>query len=189
LLENRLQYKDVEDVAARDVLIIRGGISYDLLQESVDAALQAAPTRPFSNLLGEFVWQPISNLSLYSSGQYNTADRYWANINASLALSASGNQLWLGYQFTDARYATQAQLLNVNAGVGLINRWKATASWQYDMLLKLSQQTSLGIQYTHPCWTLGLEAYKTNSPVGTSTSSNFGFRLLLEFKGLGSVGS
>jgi len=189
LLENRLQYKDFEDAAARDVLIVRGGFSYDLLRNSIDTALQAAPTRPFSNLLGELIWQPVRNLSIYNSGQYNTADRYWASINTSLALSASGNQLQLGYQFTDARYATQAQLFNVRAGVGLGNRWKATGSWQYDMLLKLSQQTSLGLQYVHPCWTLGLDAYKTNSPTGTSTSSNFGFRLLLEFKGLGSVGS
>jgi len=189
LLENRLQYKGIGDVPARDVLIVRGGFSYDLLQKSVDAALQAAPARPFSNLLGELIWQPISNMRIYNSGQYNTADRYWANINASLTLSALGNQLQLGYQFTDVRYATQAQLFNVSAGIGLGNRWKATASWQYDMLLNLSQQTSLGLQYNHPCWTLGLDAYKTNSPIGTSTSSNFGFRLLLEFKGLGSVGS
>jgi len=189
LLENRLQFKGLEDDAARDVLIVRGGVSYDLLQQSVDAALQQAPARPFSNLLGELIWQPMSNMRIYSSGQYNTADRYWAIINASLALSALGNQLQLGYQFTDARYATQAQLFHVSAGIGLGNRWKATASWQYDMLFKLSQQTSLGVQYNHPCWTLGIDAYKTNSPTGTSRSSNVGFRLLLEFKGLGSVGS
>ncbi|MDQ6997123.1 MAG: LPS assembly protein LptD [Mariprofundus sp.] len=189
LLENRLQFKELGDAAARDVLIVRGGVSYDLAQKSVDTALKAAPTRPFSNLLGELTWRPTNYISIYNSGQYNTADRYWANVNSSLTLSVSDNQLQVGYRFTDARYTTQAQLFNVRAGVGLAKRWKATGNWQYDMLLKLSQQTSIGIQYTHPCWTVGLDAYKTNSPTGTGTSSNYGFHLLLEFKGLGSVGS
>ncbi|WP_236075195.1 LPS-assembly protein LptD [Mariprofundus sp. EBB-1] len=189
LLENRLQFKELGDAAARDVLIVRGGVSYDLAQKSVDTALKAAPTRPFSNLLGELTWRPVSYIRIYNSGQYNAGDRYWASINSSLTLSVSDNKFKVGYRFTDARYATQAQLFNVSTSVSLVNRWKATGNWQYDMLLKLSQQTSIGIQYTHPCWTVGLDAYKTNSPAGTGTSSNYGFHLLLEFKGLGSVGS
>ena len=189
LLESRLQFKGEGEGAARDVLIVRGGVSYDLLKESIDAALQSAPTRALSNLLGEIIWQPMGNISIYNSGQYNAADRYWASFNSSVSITGSGNQLLVGYQFTDARYATQAQLLNVSGRVELNNRWQANGLWQYDMLLKLSQQTSIGLQYNHPCWTLGFEGYRTNSPVGTSTTSNFGFRLLLEFKGLGSVGS
>ncbi len=190
LLENRLQFNDLDTAVKRDVLIVRTGVSYDLMRTSIDTALQNTPTRPFSNLLGEIIWQPLDNLRLSSSGQYDTAERFWADLNASASLtSADGDHLSVVYKFTDARYTTKVQLLSLNSQIGLNHRWKATANWQYDMLLKLSQRTSLGLQYNHPCWTLGFEAYRTNSPVGTGTASNFGFRLLLEFKGLGSVGS
>jgi len=189
LLESRLQTKAV-DSAARDVLIIRAGGGYDLLRKSVDNALQAAPTRPFSNLLGEFIWQPAPNIRVYSSGQYNTAARYWATIVSSVDWTVwPGNRLHVGYQFTDARYATAAQLLDINASASLNTHWQATGRWQYDLALKLSQQTAIGLQYHHACWKLGVEGYRVNRPSGTSTAANFGFRLLLEFKGLGSVGS
>ncbi len=190
LLESRLQFKASGKNAASDVLIVRAGGTYDLLRKSVDNALQAAPTRPFSNLLGELIWLPASNIRLYSSGQYNTAERYWATIVSSVDWTVSqGNQVHVGYQFTDARYATAAQLLDINASASLNTRWQATGRWQYDMALKLSQQTAIGLQYNHACWKLGLEGYRVNRRSGTSTAANFGFRLLLEFKGLGSVGS
>ena len=190
LLETRLQTKGADSVAARDVLTVRAGGTYDLLRKSVDSALQAAPTRPFSNLLGELVWQPFDNMRIYSSGQYNMAERYWATIVSSVGWSISpGNRVSAVYQFTDARYATSAQLLDISASASLNTRWQATARWQYDLALKLSQQTAIGLQYNHACWKLGVEGYRVNRPSGTSTASNFGFRLLLEFKGLGSVGS
>jgi len=195
LLENRLQVKDTNsDVninsTVRDVLIVRGGASYDVQQQRVDPALQAPTTRLLSNLLGEVIWQPTANMRLYSSGQYDPGNQYWANITASAQLrSEAGHQLQVGYQFTDARYAVAAQVLDVAASIGLSRRWQAQASWQYDILRKFSQRTSLGLQYNHPCWALGFDAYKTNSPVGTGAASNYGFHLLLEFKGLGSVGS
>jgi len=190
LLESRLQLKGSGTGASRDALIIRAGGTYDLLRKSVDAVLQAAPTRPFSNLLGEFIWQPAEGIRVYSSGQYNTADRYWATIVSSVDWAISpGNRVHIGYQFTDARYATSAQLLDINASASLNTRWQATGRWQYDLALKLSQQTAIGLQYNHACWKLGVEGYRVNRPSGTSTAANFGFRLLLEFKGLGSVGS
>jgi len=190
LLENRLQFNDLQTHAKRDALIVRGGVSYDIIRSSIDTALQATPTRPFSNLLGEFIWQPMTNLRLSGSGQYDTAKRFWADLNTSAVITSSaGDHLSATYKFTDARYTTKVQLLSLNSQIGLGRRWKATANWQYDMLLKLSQRTSLGLQYNHPCWTFGFEGYRTNSPVGTGSASNFGFRLLLEFKGLGSVGS
>jgi len=190
LFENRLQFKDTNTTTTRDVLIMRAGVSYDLLQQSIDTALQATPVRGLSDLLAEVIWNPISNVRVFGSGQYNPAERYWANITAAVNIaSTTGNQLNVAYQFTDARYATEIQLLNLNSKFVLNGRWRATANWQYDLLLKFSQQTSLGLQYQHPCWTVGAEAYKNNSPLGTGTSSNFGFHLLLEFKGLGSVGS
>ncbi len=187
LLENRLQLKSKDGVAASDILIVRGGMSYDLLQQSIDVTLQAAPARPLSNLLAEVIWQPLTNMRIYSSGQYNPADGYWTNYTAAADVTLSANSLHVDYQFTDRRYSTKVQFLNVRANAALGRRWKASATWQYDMLLKLSQQTTLGLKYDHPCWTLGLETYKLISPIGTGTSANYGYRLLLEFKGLGSV--
>jgi len=190
LLETRLQFKTADAEAARDTLIVRAGGTYDLLRKSIDNALQAAPTRPFSNLLGELIWQPADDIRVYSSGQYNTAERYWATIVSSVDWSVSPeNHLYVGYQFTDARYSTPSQLLDLSASSSLNSRWQATARWQYDFALKLSQQTAIGLQYNHACWKLGLEGYRVNRRSGTSTAANFGFRLLLEFKGLGSVGS
>jgi len=190
LLESRLQLKGLDTTAVRDTLIVRAGGSYDLLRKSVDNALQAAPTRPFSNLLGELIWQPAPSIRFYSSGQYSTAGRYWATIVSSVDWRVSpGNRVHAAYQFTDARYATPAQLLNINASASLNTRWQATGRWQYDLALKLSQQTAIGLQYNHACWKLGVEGYRVNRRSGTSTAANFGFRLLLEFKGLGSVGS
>jgi len=190
ILENRLQHKPEPDAAALDFLVVRAGASYSLQQQSVDAALKPVPTRPFSNLLGEVIFQPVSGINLYSSGQYNTADRYWATLTSALSMnSKSGNRLMVSHQLTDARYSTGSQLLNVSANLRLASRWLAGGSWQYDYLLKLTQQTSLGLQYQHPCWKIGAEGYRINRRTGTAKASNMGFRILLEFKGLGSVGS
>ncbi len=190
LFENRLQYKPNTESAARDALIIRAGAAYDIQRQSVDTTLQAAPTRPFSNLLGEIIVRSVSGLSLYASGQYNPTQRYWATINSAASFSSTnGYSLLVSHQFTDSRYATQSQLLNVSASAQVANRWHITGDWQYDSLLKLTQRTTLGLTYKHPCWSLGVEAYRLNRPSGTSSSADFGFRILLDFKGLGSVGS
>jgi len=190
MLENRLQTRGDESAAARDLLIVRAGAAYDMLRQSVDPALQAAPTRPFSNLLGEIIWQPLTGMTLYSSGQYNPTDRYWSTLNAYINLTGSReNSLYIGYYLTDARYTTRTQLIDLRSNINLGARWQATANWQYDTLLKLSQQTALGLQYKHPCWTVGAEGYRINRRSGTTTAANFGVRILLEFKGLGSVGS
>ena len=102
---------------------------------------------------------------------------------------SAGNRLHAGYQFTDARYSTPAQLLDLSASTRLTPRWQATGRVQYDLVLKLSQQTAIGLQYNHACWRLGGEVYRINRRSGTTKAANFGFHLLLEFKGLGSVGS
>ena len=190
ILENRLQHKSDPETAATDFLVIRGGASYNLQRQSIDAVLKPAATRPFSNLLGEVIFQPASGIYLFSSGQYNTVDRYWATLSSAISLSAaSGNNLMVSHQLTDARYTTESQLLNVSANLRLANRWLASGRWQYDFLQKITQQTVLGLQYQHPCWKLGAEGYRINRRTGTAKASNLGFRILLEFKGLGSVGS
>ncbi|ATX80551.1 LPS assembly outer membrane protein LptD (organic solvent tolerance protein OstA) [Mariprofundus aestuarium] len=190
VLESRLQHKSDAEQAARDLLILRGGASYDQRRVSVDPALQAAPTRPFSNLLAEAIWHPAAGFHLSARGQYNPADRYWATGHANAGLySSSGNALNIGYAYTDSRYTTRAQTISANGSLRITDRWHVAANWQYDTLLKLSQQTSVELKYQHPCWTMGVEGYRTNRPTGTNAAASYGFRILLEFKGLGSVGS
>ena len=190
MLENRLQYKSDPELAARDLLVVRAGVAYDRLRTTIDNALQAAPTRPFSNLLGEISANPIPSLNLYASGQYNPTGRYWATTTAIANLNTpDGHQLSVSHQQTDARYAARAQLLTVSGNVRIGNRWNVNGLWQYDSLLKITQQTSVGLKYDHPCWTLGVEGYRLNRRSGTATASDYGYRILLEFKGLGSVGS
>ncbi len=187
MLENRLQTRD--ENAVRDVVLLRLGLAYDMLRQSVDPALQATPTRPFSDLLAELDLAPVSGLKLHASGQYNSADRYWPYLNASLDLSLGPARLHAGYRSTDPRYASEVRLVDASASIDLVRRWQIKGDWQYDLLLKLTQQSSFGLTYRHPCWTLGLEGYRLNRPNGTSQSADFGGRILLEFKGLGSVGS
>jgi len=190
LLESRLQSKRAGSAAARDILIVRAGGTYDLQSKRVDQALQTPSTRPFSNLLGTLIWQPLTGVRLYSSGQYNTAARYWANIVSTLDWTVSHNtNLHAGYHVTDARYTTPVQLLDLSASTSLNTRWQATAHWQYDLALQFSQRSAIGLQYNHACWRFGGEVYRVNRRSGTTSAANFGFRLLLEFKGLGSVGS
>ncbi|MDX8405601.1 MAG: LPS assembly protein LptD [Mariprofundus sp.] len=188
-LESRLQSRAGAKEAARDVLTARAGIAYDILRSSVDPLLQAAPTRPFSNLLGELIWQPVDGISLRGNGQYNPSGHYWSTLYTAINLANQTGTLYAGYQLTDARFSTRSQLIDLKSAVNLGSRWSATARWQYDRLRKLSQQTAIGMQYKHPCWTTGIEAYRTNRSSGNSNSANFGFRILLEIKGLGSVGS
>lgn len=189
VVENRLQARNGDSEAARDVLIVRGGAAYDMMRRSVDRLLQPVATQPFSNLLGEIIWQPLAGTTLYGTGQYNPVGHYWSSTSSYLNLTGKGYSLYAGYLFIDQRYSTRTELLDLRGSFSLIPRWQATASWQYDRVLKLSQQATLGIEYHHPCWTLGLETYRINRRSGTTTAANTGFRLLLEFKGLGSVGS
>ena len=189
MLESKLQLKTENTDIARDVLIARIGTAIDMLRQRIDRTLQQRPTQALSNLLGEISWSPATGISLSGAGQYNSAANYWATISSALNLTSTDKQLHLGYIFTDKRYATPAKLINISGTYQLQQRWHASASWQYDILQKLSQQASVGLQYQHACWTIGLEAYRSNRRSGTTTSSNLGFTLLLEFKGLGSVGS
>ena len=190
VLDTRLQHKPDADQATRDLLILRGGAAYDLLRKSIDPALQAAPTRPFSNLLAGLAWYPITGFHLSAEGQYNPADRYWATGTASIGYNPSqSNNLNITYSYTDARYAARAQLIDVSGNLQLWNRWHLNGLLQYDTLLKLSQKTSVAVKYLHPCWTMSVEGYLNNRRTGTTTEASYGYRILLEFKGLGSVGS
>jgi len=187
LLETGLQHKD--QLTTRDIISAKLGAAYELKRESVDPALLATATRPFSNLLGELAIHPVAGITIRAGGQYNPADKYWATANSSLSMvSDNGHQFHASWQKTDGRYATTSELITASAELRVVRRWSLFGSWQYDPRLKLTQQATGGIHYLHPCWDLRVEGYRNNLN-GSAAASDFGFRFLLGFKGLGSVGS
>ncbi len=189
LLETQLQHKGDEAEAAHTYLETRIGVAYDLKRQSVDTAVLATPTRPFSNLLGNIIVRPLTGITLSATGQYDSAAKYWATTRSSLIVQRpSAYNLRVAWQQTDARYATAANTLSANAGLYVTSRWELFADIQYDRLLKLTQQASGGIHYHHPCWNLRIEGYRSNL-TGSSAKADVGFRFLIGFKGLGSVGS
>lgn len=198
LIETDLQHKDeAENIdgsegvpSARDVLVTKIGASYDYKRQSVDPVRFPVQARPLSNLLGSIMVSPWRGISLTAEGQYDHADRYWATTHAVLAASTEDkhHQFKLTWRETDARYARAARMLTVYGTTRVAARWDVFGNWQYDYLLKLTQQASTGIHYTHPCWDLMVEGYRSNL-AGSDAAADYGFRFLLGFKGLGSVGS
>jgi len=185
LLTSRLQRKDDPQSAAREVLNMQVGISYDVPQHIATTTRQ----RPFSNLVGNIVASPIPSLRLSASGQYDQAKRFFDTARTALDWTpSSGYNFHVGYRVTDARYSLEAQTIDVSGKMKLSPHWHTFGTWNYNTLLKFTQHTSLGIEYHHPCWHITLEAYRINRPSGTSTASNFGVNFLLAFNGLGSVG-
>jgi len=190
LLQSRLQHREKVGDAARDVMTLAIGASYDIRRNSVDPALKPVPAIPWSNLLGAIMISPIAGLSLHGEGQYSTQPKYWATANAGLDwVSKAGHQLHLGYQFTNARFAIPTRLLTASGALAISPRWRMSGSILYNSLLRLTQQTSLGLRYQHPCWSFEVDGYRYNRPSGTTAGSDIGFRFLLGLRGIGSVGS
>jgi LPS-assembly protein len=189
LFETGLQHKGQAGATSQDIINAKLGGAYELRQESVDTAVLPAATHPISNLLGEISIYPLAGISVSAGGQYSPIDRYWATAYSSLRMaSENGHKLNVSWQRTDARYAAASELIASNATLRVARRWNAFGRWQYDPRLKLTQQASAGIHYLHPCWDLRIEGYQNNVN-GSTTTSDFGVRFLLGFKGLGSVGS
>lgn len=189
MLQTELQHKRGEDDVAMSMLQASVGAAYDLKRESVDPLNFPAPTRPYSNLLGSITIHPIKGLTMSADGQYDPVGNLWAKARSSIAIGdQSSYWLRVGWQQTDASYALAANLVTANAKAKITSRWELFGNLQYDRLLKLTQQAGGGIHYTHPCWDASLEGYRSNLS-GTAGNSDIGFRFLIGFKGLGSVGS
>lgn len=189
LIETELQHKSEAGEAALSALTVRAGAAYELKRESVDPALLAAQTHPFSNLLGEIIINPVAAASLTASGQYDPVGHYWAKSQAGINIGPGAQgHLKIDWQRTDARYTTPSELVSSSAEIQAGRRFSLLASWDYDLLVRQTQQASAGFKYTHPCWDISLEGYRYRLN-GTNVTSDIGMRLLIGLKGLGSVGS
>ncbi len=190
VLESRLQHKPAGDANARDVFTLALGAAWDFRRQSVDPALQPTPAHPLSNLLGRAMLSPWPWLALDADAQYDPHRRFFATSRTGLTIHAGILSLNASHQRTDPRFGAAVRTSSLRASVEAARRWRFSAAWQYDHLQKLTQDARLGLRYAHPCWTLGVEAFRRWQPGATGAqAANTGFTLLLEFKGLGSVGS
>ncbi|MDQ6955148.1 MAG: LPS assembly protein LptD [Mariprofundaceae bacterium] len=188
MLENSLQHKAESSDASFNIFTARLGVAYDLLRQNIDTTLQTTQLRPFSNLVGELVVSPMPGLTADASGQYDPVNKFWGTAQAAIHLQhQQGHQLNVRWQRVDARYSTATEFLSGDLDVAITPRWKAFGTVQYDARIKLTQQASTGIHYQHSCWDFKVEAYR-NLNGGSTGAANVGYRFLLGFKGLGSVG-
>ncbi len=188
MLETALQHKKKSTEAALNMLTARAGVAYDMLRQNVDANLQTAQTRPFSNVVGELILSPMKGITVDTSGQYDPVNKFWGTAQAGIRLKhAQGHQLNVRWQRVDARYSTPTELISGGLDVKVAPRWLVFGYMKYDARIKLMQQTSAGVHYQQSCWDLKLESY-SNLNGGSTGRTNLGYRFLLGFKGLGSVG-
>ncbi len=188
MLETDLQHKDKSDDVALNILTARAGVAYDMLRENVDSSLQTAAVRPFSNLVGELTISPIHGITVDAKGQYDPTNKYWGTAQAGLRLKhANGHQFYVRWQRVDQRYSTATELISGGVDVKVAPRWKAFGRVQYDARIKSMQQSLAGVHYQHSCWDFKIEGYR-NLNSGSTGQADIGYRFLLGFKGLGSVG-
>ncbi|MDX8393401.1 MAG: LPS assembly protein LptD [Mariprofundales bacterium] len=194
LLSNRIETKDKNDmkhaIAARTWLLAKAGIAYDMLRLPIDNKLQQTADRPYSNLLGEITLSPWNFINIKASGQYDPAKHYWTTSRANITGLYDKYKASLQYQHTDSRFAAPGtELLQWRFSTMLSSRWQMQAAWDFDATLHRTQQASGQIHYAHSCWDLLIERYMLHRPTGSGTSTDYGWRFLLGFTGLGSVGA
>lgn len=189
MLESALQHKSGgSGVVSRELLRARFGVAFDMNRYAVDPALSAVQNRSWSNLLGEVQFSPWKTLSMSFGGQFDPVANYWAKNDAALQYEGERVEFSGNWQRTDARYAQASELIGGHASLRFMQRWRGLGDAQFDARLSSMQSVSWGLQYIHPCWDAKLEHFQVRR-VGTATSGDKGFRFLLGFKGLGSVGS
>jgi len=131
---------------------------------------------------------PMQGIQLSGQGQFDPVGHYWSTAQASLNLTYShGHHLNISWQRIDPRYSIASETIHANAAFTLSPRWKISTNIQYDAKLKRTQESSVGLDYQHACWSLNTEIYR-NFHTGTNNTMNTGVRFLLGFRGLGSLG-
>jgi len=188
MLETGLQHKNKPSGVALNMLTARVGVAYDMLRQNVDVNLQTLQPRPFSNIVGELIVSPIRGVTADASGVYDPVKKIWGTAQAGLRLQhKQGHTLNVRWQRVDERYSTPTELISGGLDFKLLPRWRAFGQMQYDVRIKSMQQASAGAHYQHSCWDFKLEAYR-NLNRGSAGTADLGYRFLLGFKGLGSVG-
>ncbi len=189
LLANRLESRNRDTHENQTIMLLKTGISYNLRRKRVDPAIQLTP-RPFSNLIADAMFKPLPSLGLYARGQYDPGGRFFATAQAGAEwISSFGHELHLAYRLTDARYVSpEEQSANVLAKVRIASRWRILGSWYYNMISRTTQLAGIGVEYRHPCWQIQLEGYRLDRTSSTTAQADLGVRVMLRFKGLGSVG-
>jgi len=172
---------------ARNIFETQLGIANDGLQETVDSTLASAPTRASSNLLAELAWMPFVNWRLSTGGQHDSRQSRWVEAHGGLSWTGQGQYFNVAWRRTDASYSQEAEALTFAGKVKLNQRWSSNTVNQYDLLRKRVIQTSLGVAYSHACWDMSLEGFKTYQ-VGSNSLTDIGLRFLIAFEGLGSFG-
>jgi len=188
LLVNRLEAKT--DGAPRTLMLAKVGISYNLRRRPIDPAARQR-NRLFSNLIADAVFNPIQSMNLYVRGQYDPSDKFLATAQAGADWqSDTGHEFHAAYRLTDARYVSaEEQSINVSAMVRVAQRWRILGGWYYDIINRTTQQASIGGEYQHPCWQVRLEGFRLHRASTSATGADIGVRVMLAFKGLGSIGN
>ena len=186
MLTNNFETKASPNETARTVMSISGGTQYNIRSRFNSLA---APTS-FANLLGAITFSPLEMLTARAEGQYDANRSYWVRQSETLSIdNKEGDTLSVSYILNSTELAPTSKTIQASGSYAITERWAANGSINRDMLLKYTQQISLGLSYTHPCWDISIEAHRINRPTGTGNTSDIGGSLLIGFKGLGSVGS
>jgi len=169
---------------ARTILTTAIGASYNLKPP------QQTTANRLSNVFGSLTLDPLPNLSVSANGQYDHQRHFWATADTGVTWhSKDGHTLGLAYQLKDARFSNpETRTLNLSGNVQISPRWALTGYMHRDLKLKLIQNASVDLNYTHACWNLKIGGMWLNRPTATSNTKDFTYRILLEFKGFGTVG-
>ncbi|MDX8381117.1 MAG: LPS assembly protein LptD [Ghiorsea sp.] len=172
---------------ARNIFETQLGIAYDGLKETVDVVTASAPSKSVSNLLAELAWMPFVNWKMSAGGQHDSSQNSWVEAHGGLSWAGEGQYFNVAWRKTDASYSQEAEALTVAGKVKFNQRWSSNTVNQYDLLRKHVIQTRVGVAYSHACWDMSLEGFKTYQ-VGSNSLTDIGWRFLIAFEGLGSFG-
>ncbi|MBF0282007.1 MAG: LPS-assembly protein LptD [Zetaproteobacteria bacterium] len=188
LIDNSWQHKSEPDQPAHQVGKLRIGAAYDFLRQSVDQA-KVAPLHALSSLVADASLQPMLGMQWMAGTQYNPFERYFATSYAGVSLSSDDHDnIALHWSKTDRRYAAASELVTAQLQWMMGARWQAEGLWNYDLQHRFTQQSSVAMDYIHPCWDAKVEGFRQNV-VGSTGLSNIGVRFMLGLKGLGGLGS
>ncbi|MDQ6966574.1 MAG: hypothetical protein Q9M23_06600 [Mariprofundaceae bacterium] len=104
--------------------------------------------------------------------------------------SEEGDALSAYYVVSNSELTTTSEIFQASGKYVFGEHWKMNGNINYDITQQATQQVSIGLAYTHPCWELGIETHSNKRPSGGTTEArDIGASILIAFTGLGSVGT